>query len=92
MRELKADGDRWKVRLGEDRPRPGVRVVLFFCQSTSQRPYRVVEVPEDRFRSQDDIERLGTAELTELYRQSHSLDFPKLRSDELTDVRRGGRG
>lgn len=89
MAEIKADRDRWKVRLGEDRPRPGIRVVLFFCETTGQRPYRVVEVPEDRFGSQEDIDRLTPAELAELYRDSHSLDFPKLRSDEVADVRRG---
>ena len=62
---IKADGDRWKVRLGQDRPRPGIRVVLFFCATTDQRPYRVVEVPEDRFDTQDDVERLQS-ELTSL--------------------------
>lgn len=91
MAEIKADGDKWKVRLGEDRPRPGIRVVLFFCESTWQRPYRVVEIPEDRFGSQEDIEKLSRAELIDLYQDSHSLDYPKLRSDELTDVRRGGK-
>lgn len=81
-RTIKADGDRWRVRLGEDRPRPGVRVVLFFCETTDQRPYRVVEVPETRFPTQADLERLSEAELLELYRRSVSLDFPHLRSDE----------
>ncbi len=88
MVTIKADGDRWKVRLGQDRPRPGVRVVLFFCATTDQRPYRVVEVPEDRFDTQEDVERLRREELMELYRESTSLDFPKVRSDEATDVRR----
>ncbi len=88
MASIKIDGDRWKVRLGSDRPRPGVRVVLFLSQPTGQRPYRVVEVAEDRFRSQDDIERLPREELLELYRRSTSLDSPILRSDEISDVRR----
>ncbi len=87
MAKIKADGDRWKVRLGQDRPRPGMRVVLFFCETTNQRPYRVVEVPEDRFDSQDDIEALGTDELLALFEDSTSLDSPVLRSDEVTDVR-----
>lgn len=82
-RRIKADGDRWRVRLGEDRPHPGVRVVLFFCETTDQRPYRVVEIPEDRFGSQADLERLSDAGLLELYRASGSLDFPHLRSDEV---------
>lgn len=92
MAEIKADGDRWRVRLGEDRPSPGVRVVLFFCASTSQRPYRVVEVPEDRFVSQQDLDRLSSSDLAELYQQSTSLSVPKLRSDEVTDVRRSKSG
>lgn len=88
MANIKVDGDRWTVRLGDDRRRAGVRVVLFFCQPTGQRPYRVVEVPEERFASQDDLERLSRGELLELYRNSTSLDSPVLRSDEVADVRR----
>lgn len=87
-RTIKADGDRWRVRLGEDRPHVGVRVVLFFCETTNQRPYRVVEVPESRFTSQTDLERLSDRELLELYRGSVSLDYPHLRSDEVTTDRR----
>ncbi len=89
MAEIKVDGDRWKVRLGQERPKPGVRVLLFLAQPTGQRPYRVVEVPEDRFRTQEDVDRLSEAELLELYRRSTSLDVPVFREDELVDVRRG---
>lgn len=92
MAQIKVDGDVWKVRLGQERPRPGVRLLLFFCQPTGQRPYRVVEVPEDRFDSQQAVERLPRNELLDLYRQSTSMDIPKLRSDEVTDVRRRTRG
>jgi hypothetical protein len=92
MAHIKVDGDVWKVRLGQERPRPGVRLVLFLCQPTGQRPYRVVEVPEDRFDSQQAVERLSRGELLDLYRQSTSMDIPKLRSDEITDVRRRARG
>lgn len=82
-RTIRADGDRWRVRLGNDRPHPGVRVVLFFCETTDQRPYRVVEVPEQRFAKEEDVERLSDQELLALYRQSVSLDYPHLRSDEI---------
>jgi hypothetical protein len=88
MAQLKIDGDVWKVRLGQERPRPGYRLVLFFCQPTGQRPYRVAEVPEDRYGSQDDIDRLKKADLLELYKQSTSMDRPVYRSDEVQDVRR----
>lgn len=92
MAQIKVDGDLWKVRLGQERPRPGVRLLLFFCQPTGQRPYRVVEVAEDRFDSQQAVERLSRNELLDLYRQSTSMDIPKLRSDEVADVRRRTRG
>lgn len=82
MPTIKADGDRWYARLGQDRPRPGTRVVLFFCQTTDQRPYRVVAVAEDRFSSQADVDKLTRDELMELYRGSTSLDAPVVRSDE----------
>ncbi len=89
MPSIKADGDRWKAKLGLDRPRSGQRVVLFFCESTNQRPYRVVEVAEARFESQADLEKISAAELKELYARSTSLDAPKLRSDERADLERG---
>lgn len=88
MATIKVDGDRWTVRLGEDRPRAGIRVVLFFCEPTGQRPYRIVEVPEARFSSQADLDGLSQGELLALYRDSTSLDSPVLRSDEVADVRR----
>lgn len=88
MVHIKVDGDRWKVKLGEDQSKPGLRVVLFFCEPTGQRPYRVVEVPEGKYSSQDAIERLSRNELLELYEQSTSMDAPTYRSDEITDVRR----
>jgi len=76
MAHIKIDGDRWKVRLGEDQPKPGVRVVLFFCEPTGQRPYRVVEVPEDQFASQDDLEKLSGKELLGLFQRSVSMGLP----------------
>jgi hypothetical protein len=72
MAHIKIDGDRWKVRLGE-RPRPGIRLLLFFCEPTGQRPYRVAEVREDPFTSQEDIDRLPRKELINLFRQSRSM-------------------
>lgn len=89
MARIKVDGDVWVARLGEDDRRPGVRVVLFFSQPSGQRPYRVAEVPEGRFSSQADIDRLSKKELLDLYRNSTSLDVPRLRSDEIADVRFG---
>lgn len=64
-----------------------MRVVLFFCQPTGQRPYRVVEVSEDTFKSQGDIDKLSNSALLELFKSSTSMDSPVLRSDEVADVR-----
>lgn len=64
-----------------------MRVVLFFCQPTGQRPYRVAEVSEDTFKSQGDIDKLSNGELLELFKSSTSMDSPVLRSDEVADVR-----
>ena len=87
MANIKIEGDIWKARLGEERPRPGVRLVLFLSQPTGQRPYRVVEVPEDSFSSQGDVDKLSKKQLLELYERSTSMDVPVYRSDEIRDVR-----
>lgn len=79
-REIRADGERWAVRLGDRPSEPGKRAVVFFCRTTHQRPYRVVEVPEDRFRAEDELEELSERELMELYRRSGSMGTPTSRA------------
>ena len=76
-RKLKADGDTWSVRLSERSERPGFRTLLFFCTTTNQRPYRVVEVPEDRLAGSEELEGIDDAALEELFRASRSMDFPR---------------
>lgn len=76
-RRIRADGDRWRVRLGQQASGPDVRTVLFFCETTGQRPYRVVEVPRDRIDGPEELEALSERELMELFRASRSLDFPR---------------
>lgn len=76
-RRLKADGDAWSVRLGEASEREGFRTLLFFCVTTNQRPYRVVEVPEERLADQDSLGELDDAALAELFRASRSMGFPR---------------
>ena len=73
---VKAEGDTWSVRLGE-RARPGTRTLLFFCTTTSQRPYRVVEVPQERVGDLDDLEKLDETALQELFRASCSMGYPQ---------------
>lgn len=74
-RTLKAEGDRWTARLGEARGER--RPVLFFCTTTDQRPYRVVEVEASRFASDDDLEALGGDELGKLFEASRSMGAPR---------------
>lgn len=75
---IKADGDTWRARLSECPPRPETQAVVFFCVTTSQRPYRVVEVPADRLKNAEELEALRDSELRELFEASRSLDYPQM--------------
>ena len=75
-RKLKADGDTWSVRLGEASERQGFRTLLFFCVTTNPRPYRVVEVPEERLADQEAVDELDAPALEELFRASRSMGYP----------------
>lgn len=75
-RKLKADGDTWSVRLGEASERRGFRTLLFFCVTTNQRPYRVVEVPEASLADQEAVDGLDDAAVEELFRASRSMGYP----------------
>lgn len=72
-RTLKADNDTWIARLGEDSPGPGDRCVLFFCETTDQRPYRVATVEEGRVGDDRELEGLSQRELEELFQESQSM-------------------
>lgn len=76
-RELRMDGDRWRVKLGEEPPRAGRRALLFFPVTCDQRPFRVVEVEEDRVPDDSGLEALSERELRELFHQSSSMGVPK---------------
>lgn len=76
MAVIKADNDTWTAELGGP-ARAGFRTVVFFCTSNGQRPYRVAEVPEERFTSQDDVDSLSPAALRELYGQTGSMGVPR---------------
>jgi len=76
MTAIKADNDTWTAELGSP-ARDGFRTVVFFCSSNGQRPYRVTEVPAERFASQDDLERLPENELRELFEGTTSMGVPR---------------
>ncbi|MFQ5678169.1 MAG: hypothetical protein ACE5HP_01760 [Gemmatimonadota bacterium] len=77
IRKIRADGDTWVVRLGERPPSPDRQVVLFFCRSTDQRPYRVVEVERGDLPDEAALNRLSRRELEILFEGSRSMDFPR---------------
>lgn len=72
---LKAAGDTWTARPGE--AKGGRRPVLFFCTTTDQRPYRVVEVDASRIGSQEDLLALGRDGLRKLFEASRSMGAPR---------------
>lgn len=76
-RTIRADGDTWRVRLGERSPSPDTRVVLFFPATNSQRPYRVAEVPAERVPDAAGLANLPDETLHELFALSRSLAFPR---------------
>jgi len=73
---IKVDNDTWAARLGGG-GQPGFRSVIFFCASNGQRPWRVVEVPEDRIGSQEQLDGLSEDELRELFAHTASMGAPR---------------
>jgi hypothetical protein len=76
MKSIKADGDTWDARLGGP-TRDGFRTVVFFCASNGQRPYRVIEVPAERFSSQEELDGMPANELRELFGATVSMGAPR---------------
>ena len=76
-RKIKADGDTWSVRLGESRDLDEGRTLLFFCLTTSQRPYRVLQLPAERIPGEGALEALSDEELQEHFAAARSMDFPR---------------
>jgi hypothetical protein len=71
---IDADGDSWRVTSFEDDRRRAVRTVVFHCLSNSQRPYRVVEVPDDLM-TDGDLGRLSAGDMQRLFDRAHTMDF-----------------
>jgi hypothetical protein len=71
---IEADGDTWRVTNYEDDRRRAVRTVVFHCLSNSQRPYRVVEVP-DALLGDRDLDSLSQDELIRMFERSQTMDY-----------------
>ncbi|WP_419858363.1 hypothetical protein [Candidatus Palauibacter irciniicola] len=71
---IKAEGDVWRAELAEEN---GERVVVFFCQSTDQRPYRVVRLDPDRTGGSETAEEIPEEELRHLFEASRSMGIPR---------------
>lgn len=70
----KANGESWDVSLSEERPREGVRPMIFRCTSNTSRGWRVVEVPESDYTAER-VDALSTDELDSLFDRSQPFDF-----------------
>ncbi|WP_419938091.1 hypothetical protein [Candidatus Palauibacter sp.] len=71
---IKAEGDVWRAELAEE---DGERLVVFFCQSTDQRPYRVVRLDPDRRGGSEALEEMPEEELRGLFEASRSMGIPR---------------
>ena len=67
---IKADGDTWRPVLDESDRR---RMLVFFCETNGQRPYRVVAAG-DEVRTEDDVSALSESALRELFDRSGSMN------------------
>lgn len=73
---IKAEGDTWRAELGDEGPgRP--RVVVFFCLTTDQRPYRVVEIGSNQYTGEDGLGDASEEEVRALFDASRSMGAPK---------------
>ena len=70
---IKADGDTWRAELADD---GDDRIIVFFCSTTDQRPYRVVRLDHDRFSEDEPLGEISEGELRALFDASQSMGAP----------------
>lgn len=75
-RSYETGGDRWEVYLGEDAPHPGVLPLIFHCTSNPSHGWRVVEVPDTEYPSEEDVDAIPDDELEALFLRSAPFDYP----------------
>ncbi|WP_419948071.1 hypothetical protein [Candidatus Palauibacter sp.] len=71
---IKADGATWRATLAEE---GGEHLVVFFCTSSDQRPYRVVRVDADRYAGSGAFDEIPEEELRALFAASRSMGIPE---------------
>lgn len=71
---FRADGDQWRVTADQLDRRRAVRTIVFHCVSNTQRPYRVIEVPDEVFGDRD-VGSLSKEELGDLFARTHVMDY-----------------
>lgn len=71
---IKADGHTWRATLAEEGEE---QVVIFFCTSSDQRPYRVVRVAADRYAGRGGFDETPDEELRALFDASRSMGIPQ---------------
>ena len=69
---IKAGGDTWRA---ESSGEGSTRVVMFYCESTNQRPYRVLAVGEGAD-VPNDLDALSSEQLKDLFDRSGSMGAP----------------
>lgn len=87
-RKIEANGEKWEVRLSREEPHEGVGVVIFRCTSNSSYGWRVVEIREGEFGTQERLEKLPDAELDALFARSQPFDYthdPEAHPDSIGD-------
>lgn len=70
-KRIKADNDSWRGALDTS---GGARMVVFFCASNGQRPYRVVRVDADEVPSQEHLDDMSREDLLRLFARSESMN------------------
>ena len=71
---IKADGATWRAEVADE---SGERLVLFFCVSTDQRPYRVVRADGAGTAGTESLDEMPEEALRALFDASRSMGIPQ---------------
>lgn len=85
---IKANGEKWDVRLSREEPHSGVTSVIFRCATNSSFGWRVVEVPARQYETEEKVDDLSEDELQALFDRSQPFDYahdPKAQEGAIGD-------